>query len=78
MDLVIKTLERIIHDKDFSVSAAASLESAIAGVPEDERLSDLEHILASYRPGGGSFLLDNADLEKECIRTLERLTGNRN
>jgi hypothetical protein len=74
MDSLKQALERIVKDQDFSLAAAAALESEIAKQhPEDERLEDLEHILASYRPGGGEFLFDEKELERECIRALKLL-----
>jgi hypothetical protein len=72
MESVKKTIEKILKEKDFSVSAARALESAIAlSAPEDERFEELLHILASYRPGGGEFLFGEKDLERECERVTK-------
>jgi hypothetical protein len=69
-----QALERIVKDRDFSLAAAEALESEVAKQGADNELfEELEHILASYRPGGGEFLFDEKALERECIRVLERL-----
>ena len=72
MNSLKQALERIVKDQDFSRDAAAALESEIANRhSEDERLVDLENVLASYRPGGGEFLFDEKALERECIQVLK-------
>lgn len=68
-----KALENIVVGRDFSAKAARDLESIVARFPEDPRFEDLEHLLASYRPGGGEFLFDEAALERECRRVLNLL-----
>lgn len=74
MDTLKQALERIVKDHDVSLAAARVLESEIARLhSEDERFEELEHILASYRPGGGEFLFDEKALERECIRVLKFL-----
>ena len=74
MDALKQALERILKGRDFSLAAAAALESEIArSSPEDERFEELQHILASYRPGGGELLFDEAKLEGECLRVMKQL-----
>ena len=66
---LIQALERIIVDRDFSISAAHALETQIANHPDDSRLADLEEILASYRPGGGEYRFGEEKLENERLLT---------
>jgi len=73
MTTLKQALERIVKDRDFSAAAATALESEIAKHSDDERFEELEHILASYRPGGGEFLFDERALERECARVLKLL-----
>ena len=73
MNTLRQAIERIVKGKDRSLAAAAALESEIAKVPDDGRFEELEHILASYRPGGGEFLFDEEKLEQECVRVLKLL-----
>ena len=73
MDDLKKALEKIVVDRDFSAKAARNLESVVARFSEDPRFEDLEHMLASYRPGGGEFLFDASALERECRRVLNFL-----
>ena len=74
MQSLKQALERIVEGRDFSMNAARHLESALAECfPEDERFEELEHILASYRPGGGEFFFDENVLQRECARVLSLL-----
>jgi len=74
VDNIRNAIKRILEERDFSVAAAANLESAIAeSFAEDERFEDLLDVLASYRPGGGEFLFDEEKLESECRRVMKFL-----
>jgi hypothetical protein len=74
MATIKQALERIVKDRDFSLAAAEALESEVAKQGADNKIfEELEHILASYRPGRGEFLFDEKTLERECVRVLERL-----
>ena len=72
LDLVRGALNKMVLGDDYSIAAAAALETAIAtGFAEDERFEDLVHILASYRPSGGEFMFDAAALKAESARVLK-------
>ena len=74
MEALKQALNRIVTDRDFSLAAAEALESVIARhFRDDERLEELQDVLASYRPGGGELLFDETRLESECMRVLTRL-----
>ena len=75
MNTVKSALERIVKDRDFSRSAAESLESEILKTcPDDQRFEDLLDVLASYQPGGGKLLFDEKQLGDECNRALRLLS----
>jgi hypothetical protein len=68
---VKSAIEQILLRRDFSLSAADALVSAILQeFPEDQRFEDILDVLAQYRPGGGEFLFDEKKLESECKRAL--------
>ena len=74
MNEVRIALERIVKDRDFSISAAEALEGKIIeSYPNDNRFEDLLDVIASYRPGGGKLLFDEKKLEQECLTVLRWL-----
>lgn len=76
MKSVIQALQRIVVDRDFSISAAHALESEISATERDtQEFDELARTLASYRPGGGDLYFDEHVLECECRRVLERLSA---
>jgi hypothetical protein len=74
---VIVLLRQIESDGRCPMEMARQLESTIIGsfpdADDDERLGDLMHVLASYRPEGGEYMYGSAALVEECKRVLKLL-----
>ena len=69
-----QTLRDFIEGKDRSLAAAGRLEVAIDDLfPDDEEFADVVLALASYRPGGGEYLYDEAKIAKLCEWVLAKL-----
>lgn len=70
-DNVRLAIARIVKQRDFSLSSADALVTAIlTDFPNDHRFEDILEVLAQYRPGGGEFLFDEKRLENECKNVL--------
>jgi len=75
MEDVHALLRNFIQGPDRSIAAANRIEVALARhFPEDERFADLELALASYRPGGGERLYDEARILPVCQAALDVLS----
>lgn len=69
MDELRELLERFISGKDVSVSAANRLEVLLdSAYPDDGFVQERVIDLASYRPGGGDFLLDEHQMRLRLTR----------
>lgn len=67
-------LHNFIDGKDRSLEAAGRLEVALDRLfPDDEEVADVVLALASYRPGGGEYLYDEAQIARLCQWLLGRL-----
>ena len=78
MKEIVQALQEIVDTRNLSLEAAGRLESIIAErYSEDPRFSDLEHILASYRPRGGAFLYGEDALVRECAYVLKVLSSDK-
>jgi hypothetical protein len=75
MTELIRILETFLSKGDWSIANANELEGQLADYSEVPGVSDLQDILASYRPGGGEYLYDKEKLEKEILFLIESLQG---
>ena len=70
-------LREMVCDGQLGLENARNLESSILlefpGADGDERFAELLEVLASYTPGGGDYLYDEATLVEEARRVLHRL-----
>jgi len=73
----MRSIEDILADflekEDFSAKSAKILEGQLDANSEDDVVEDLLDVLASYRPGGGEFLYNKEDLEKQIRSALAAL-----
>jgi len=68
-------VERFCSGDDVSISSANAIEVALDDAfPNDDVVQDVVLMLASYRPGGGEFLYDEAQVKKRLVSILGRLT----
>ena len=64
-------LGSFIDGRNRSLRFANEIEGVLLEhFPEDETFEDLLLALASYRPGGGEYLFDEASLRDACVEAL--------
>jgi hypothetical protein len=73
MELTERIL-RFIDGSDVSVEAAGLIEAGLDDAfPDNDWISEKVLMLASYRPGGGEGLYDEAQVRAELVKVLPRL-----
>ena len=73
MELVGR-IERFIDGTDVSVASVRAIEVGLDDAfPDNDWVSERVLMLASYRPGGGEHLHDEAHVRAELVKVLERL-----
>ena len=71
---LLACIERFIDGTDVSVKAAQAIEAGLDDAfPDNDWMSERVLMLASYRPGGGDQLHDEAHVRAELVKVLERL-----
>ncbi|MCK9686055.1 hypothetical protein [Scleromatobacter humisilvae] len=71
---LVERIERFVDGTDVSVESAGLIEAGLDDAfPDDDWMSERVRMLASYRPGGGDSLYDEAQMRAELTRVLERL-----
>jgi hypothetical protein len=69
-----RLLESFVAGEDRSVRFANGIEGLLLeAFPDDDALEDLLVALASYRPGGGEYLYDEAALVRICCDALSEV-----
>jgi hypothetical protein len=71
---LIARIERFIDGSDTSQASAGLIESGLDDAfPDNDRIAETVLMLASYRPGGGASLHDEAAVRAELVQVLARL-----
>ena len=71
---LIERIERFIDGSDVSIASAGLIEVGLDDAfPDNDWVSDKVLMLASYRPGGGESLVDEAQVRGELVKVLVRL-----
>ena len=71
---LVQRIERFVDGSDISIRSAGLIEVGLDDAfPDDDWMSERVLMLASYRPGGGDFLYDEAQMRAELAKVLERL-----
>lgn len=71
-------LNRFCSGPDVSIKSANAIEAALDDAfPKDDEVQDVVLALASYRPSGGEFLYDEAQIKKRLVSILQRLADDR-
>ena len=67
-------IQRFVDGADVSVESVALIEAGLDDAfPDNDWMSDKVLMLASYRPGGGESLHDEAHVRAELVKVLARL-----
>ena len=67
-------IQRFVDGTDVSVESVALIEAGLDDAfPDNDWMSDKVLMLASYRPGGGESLYDEAHVRAELVKVLARL-----
>ena len=67
-------IQRFVDGTDVSVESVALIEAGLDDAfPDNDWMSDKVLMLASYRPGGGESLHDEAHVRAELVKVLARL-----
>ena len=75
MDELTLTLTRFVDGEDTSLAAAGRLEVLLdEAYPDDVIVQSAVVDLATYRPGGGEFLFDTADIQRRLLRLRDHLS----
>jgi hypothetical protein len=73
VDLIAR-IERFVEGSDTSLESARLIEAGLDDAfPDKDWISDVVLMLASYRPGGGESLHDEAHVRAQLIDVLARL-----
>jgi hypothetical protein len=71
---LVERIERFVDGSDVSMASAGLIEVGLDDAfPDNDWVSDKVLMLASYRPGGGEFLHDEAQVRRELVAVLARL-----
>jgi len=71
---LVERIERFVDGSDVSVESARLIEAGLDDAfPDNDWISERVLMLASYRPGGGDGLYDEAQMRAELAKVLERL-----
>jgi hypothetical protein len=71
---LVERIERFIDGSDVSVESARLIEVGLDDAfPDNDWMSERVLMLASYRPGGGDSLYDEAQMRTELAKVLARL-----
>ena len=71
---LVERIERFVDGSDVSVESARLIEAGLDDAfPDNDWMSERVLMLASYRPGGGDLLHDEAHVRAELVKVLERL-----
>jgi len=69
-------VERFISGDDVSIELANQIEVALDdALPSDDYIQQTVEMLAMYRPEGGDFLFNTAQIRQRLIDTLNHLRG---
>ena len=67
-------IQRFVDGTDVSVESVALIEAGLDDAfPDNDWMSEKVLMLASYRPGGGESLHDEARVRAELVNVLARL-----
>ena len=71
---LMERIQRFIDGIDVSLESAGLIEAGLDDAfPDNDWFADKVLMLASYRPGGGEFLYDEAHVRAELVEVLVRL-----
>ena len=71
---LVKLIERFTLGEDVSIAAVNAIEVAVEEMfPNDDEMQDVVVQLASYRPGGGEYLYNEAEIEPTLAKILKKL-----
>ena len=71
---LIERIERFVDGSDVSIASAGLIEVGLDDAfPDNDWVSDKVLMLASYRPGGGELLHDEAQVRVALVAVLARL-----
>ena len=71
---LVARIERFIDGTNVSVESAQAIEMGLDDAfPDNDWISERVLMLASYRPGGGDQLYDEAHVRAELVKVLQRL-----
>jgi hypothetical protein len=71
---LIVLIDKFVNGEDVSVNSAKAIEAALDDAfADDEKMQDIVQMLASYRPGGGSYLFDENQVSRELCKVLSYL-----
>jgi hypothetical protein len=71
---LVARIERFIDGTDVTVESVQAIEAGLDDAfPDNDWISERVLMLASYRPGGGDLLYDEAHVRAELVKVLERL-----
>ena len=71
---MVARIERFIDGTDVTVESVQVIEAGLDDAfPDNDWISERVLMLASYRPGGGDLLYDEAHVRAELAKVLERL-----
>ena len=71
---LVKLIERFTRGEDVSIAAVNAIEVAVEEMfPNDDEMQDVVVQLASYRPGGGEYLYNEAEIEPALAKILKKL-----
>lgn len=73
MKQLIHILETYLSEQNWSIASAGELEGTLDEYSEIDGVQDLQDTLASYRPGGGDYLYDKDQLERNIISLIKVL-----
>lgn len=70
----MERIQRFVDGVDVSVESVRLIEAGLDDAfPDNDWISDQVLMLASYRPGGGELLHDEAHVRRALVQVLERL-----
>ena len=71
---LVARIERFIDGTDVSLESVQAIEAGLDDAfPDNDWISERVLMLASYRPGGGDLLYNEAHVRAELVKVLERL-----
>ncbi len=71
-----RLVQRFVSGADTSISVVHEIEAVLDDwFPDDDYVQETVEMLAMYRPGGGEFLFDKAEISQRLIQTLKHLSA---